>query len=214
MDINITQWPHESPDFTEKLITDLGPHFFWGLIVLIVILLIGPRRIRDAFLNARKISFGGLEVELKGEIDAAALARKIDLPPSLRDQLARRLERLRSLLVGARLLWIDDKPANNTIEIALLNRLNVTIDLARTDEEAKQRLGSGVYDVVLSDMERGQDEEAGKKFISQVVSAVLAPPLIFYVGKARGVPEGAFGLTTRPDELLHLILDALERRKA
>ena len=37
MDINITQWPRET-DFPWKLIADLGPHLFWGLIVLIVFL--------------------------------------------------------------------------------------------------------------------------------------------------------------------------------
>lgn len=40
-------------------------------------------------------------------------------------------------------------------------------------------------------------------------------PIIYYVGSAdpsRPVPVGAFGLTARPDELLHLVMDALERR--
>ena len=213
MDVNITHWPHEA-GFPSKLITDLAPHLFWGLVILIVILVIGPNRIRGAFSNARKIGFGGLEIELKGEIDAAAQARKINLPPSLRDQLARRLERLQSFVTGARLLWIDDEPANNVIEIGLLNRLGITIDLARSDEAARQMLRNGVYDLVLSDMTRGQDEEAGKKFMPDIISAILAPPLIFYVGKARDVPNGAFGLTVRPDELLNLIVDALERRRS
>jgi hypothetical protein len=37
---------------------------------------------------------------------------------------------------------------------------------------------------------------------------------IFYVGvfaPARGVPPQAFSMTNRPDDLLHLILDALEK---
>jgi hypothetical protein len=40
--------------------------------------------------------------------------------------------------------------------------------------------------------------------------------VIFYVGEfdpGRGLPPFAFGLTNRPDELLHLILDVLARRK-
>jgi hypothetical protein len=32
-----------------------------------------------------------------------------------------------------------------------------------------------------------------------------------YVDEARPVPIGAFGITDRPDEVLHLILDVLER---
>ena len=34
----------------------------------------------------------------------------------------------------------------------------------------------------------------------------------FYVYHSDGIPAGAFGLTNRPDELVHLVIDALERR--
>jgi hypothetical protein len=39
--------------------------------------------------------------------------------------------------------------------------------------------------------------------------------VIFYVSvinQDKPLPPGAFGLTNRPDELLHLVIDALERR--
>jgi hypothetical protein len=29
----------------------------------------------------------------------------------------------------------------------------------------------------------------------------------------RGTPPGAFGITNRPDELIHLVLDVLERER-
>ena len=38
--------------------------------------------------------------------------------------------------------------------------------------------------------------------------------MIFYVGsldKEKGTPPGAFGITNRPDELTHCVLDVLER---
>jgi len=41
-------------------------------------------------------------------------------------------------------------------------------------------------------------------------------PVVFYIGdldEDRGVPPGAFGITDRVEELLHLVLDALERRR-
>jgi hypothetical protein len=40
--------------------------------------------------------------------------------------------------------------------------------------------------------------------------------VIFYVGEPdpkKGTPVYAFGLTNRPDELVHLVLDILERKK-
>ena len=42
-------------------------------------------------------------------------------------------------------------------------------------------------------------------------------PVIFYVGEVderRGPPPGSAGITNRPDELLHLVLDVLERRRS
>ena len=38
--------------------------------------------------------------------------------------------------------------------------------------------------------------------------------MVFYVSvvyQDKPLPPGAFGLTNRPDELLHLVIDALER---
>lgn len=42
-------------------------------------------------------------------------------------------------------------------------------------------------------------------------------PVVFYVGEVdpkKGTPVYAFGLTNRPDELVHLILDILERTRS
>jgi hypothetical protein len=55
--------------------------------------------------------------------------------------------------------------------------------------------------------------DGGKNFVPKVKAAVLAPELVFYVGRERDVPIGAFGLTSRPDELLNLVLDVLERTR-
>ena len=191
---------------------DLAPHVFWAAVALLVFFFIGPSRIREAFTKVNKIGLAGFEVEFKSEIDAAAKAREIDLPFQLRDRLARRLERRRALISGARILWIDDHPDNNAIEIGLLRSFGAIVDMGRSNQDASERLDSAVYDVVLSDITRDNDDEDGKAIVPKVKDAMLSPPLIFYVGKERPLPEGAFGLTTRFDELLHLILDALERR--
>lgn len=212
MSIDISFPPAESP-FLLKLLAGLAPHLLWALLVLVVVILIGPRRIGTAILNARKIGFGGVEIELKGDIVDAAAAKNMAVPTQLQEQLARRAEQLRPALTGSRLLWIDDNPTNNAVEIRLLNRLGIAIDLARDDAEAQQRLALGVYDLVLSDMARGGVADAGRKFLPQITKAMLAPPLIFYVGKNQDTPQGAFGLTTRPDELLNLVFDALQRRR-
>jgi hypothetical protein len=47
-------------------------------------------------------------------------------------------------------------------------------------------------------------------------SAAPDTPVVFCVGAVdqhRGPPMGSDGITDRPDELLHLVLDVLERRR-
>lgn len=219
MDITITYSGGNGID-AGKLMESLGPHLLWAALILTVVLFIGPRRIADAILNARKIGFAGIEIELRGDIVDVAEAKNINLPTQQQDQLSRRMQRLSSLFAGARFLWIDDRPFNNSNEIRLLRRLGTIVDLATDDVGATRQLAEGVYDVVLSDMDRADDSVAGLKFLPNIGNALQAPMVIFYVGlfyvKENGsaVPQGAFGLTARPDELFNLIMDALERQRA
>jgi CheY-like chemotaxis protein len=210
MDIKIS-FPPPEPAFDYKLLFDLAPHMIWAIVIVTIIAMIGPKRLATAFLNARKISFGGLEIDLKGDISEAVQAKGVDVSAQLEGQVARRAQSSVALTTGARLLWIDEHPDNNTIEIHLFKRLGLIVDLATSDADATKRLAEHVYDVVLSSWTRAGDQDAGRKFIPTVRAAMLNPPIIFYVGKVREVPFDAFGLTVRPDELLNLVLDALER---
>jgi hypothetical protein len=212
MDIKIS-FPPPEPAFDYKLLFELAPHIIWAIVILTVICMIGPKRIANAFLNARKISFGGLEIDLKSDISEAVQAKGVDVSSHLEGQVARRAQRSTTLTTSARLLWIDEHPENNVTEIRLFKRLGIIIDLATNDADATKRLAEHVYDVVLSSWTRAGDSDAGKKFIPTVRVAMLNPAIIFYVGKVRDVPIDAFGLTMRPDELLNLVLDVLERAR-
>lgn len=89
-----------------------------------------------------------------------------------------------------------------------------SIDLATNSDIAREQLSRGVYDVLLTDMTRGKDRDAGRKLMPELEQAQLNPPIIFYVtDPTRTKPDQAFGLTVRPDELFHLITDALERQR-
>lgn len=196
-----------------KLVESLGPHLLWAFLFLCLFLFIGPRNIASALLNARKIGFAGIEIELKSDLMQAAEAKNVDLPFQSQEQVSHRIQRLHSLFPGSHFLWIDDNPTGNTNEIKLLRRLGVIVDLASDDAEARRKLAGAVYDIVLSDMRRGQDLKAGERLIPDIRGAMLTPMLIFYVGHDQPTPRGAFGLTVRPDELFNLIMDALERRR-
>jgi CheY-like chemotaxis protein len=210
LNIQITLGTHES-GFDYRHLFDLAPHFLWAMVIVVVIAMLGPSRLANAFLSARKISFAGLEIDLKGDISQAVQAKGGDASNQLEGQVARRALRSLDLMQGARLLWIDENPANNETETKLFKRFGLAIDRATDDTEAERSLVGAAYDVVISNMNRNGNPEAGIAFLPKVLASVPSPPLIFYVGKTRPLPDGAFGLTTRPDELLNLVIDALER---
>ena len=69
-----------------------------------------------------------------------------------------------------------------------------------------------MYDLVLSNMTRNENSNAGAEFLDRIrnQSELLVAPVVFYVGMERPTPEGSFGLTTHADDLFRLIAEALE----
>jgi hypothetical protein len=73
------------------------------------------------------------------------------------------------------------------------------------------------YDAVISDMNRNGVADEGLKFLTEmrVRNIKLYHWTIFYAAgfdPSKGAPPRAFGMTNRPDYLLHLVLDILERK--
>jgi len=165
---------------------------------------------------------GGVELSFVREsIDAAIeLAEKspqwkVSVSLEDRERVLRRARKHLATFRNAQILWVDDHPENNLNERRMFRQLWIDVDTAKSTEEALGMLQHGNYDLVLSDISRGDDAIAGLKGLEQLRKK-LTTPVIFYVGvfdPARGVPPQAFGITNRPDELLHLTLDALERKR-
>ncbi|CAB3805624.1 hypothetical protein LMG28138_05696 [Pararobbsia alpina] len=211
-DVHITEAAHEGFPWHDFL--PILPSLIWVTIVLALLFWLGDWGLKSFLSRATKIGVAGLEIELSAGITGAAAERHIDVPAKERDRIVRRLENAKSYFERARVLWIDDIPDGNQKELQILVSLGSIVDLARDDEVAREKLQTGVYDIVLSDMARGDNPDAGLGLIDEICAAVLTPKLIFYVGDPnRTRPTHAFGLTTKPDELFHLIVDALERRR-
>jgi len=195
----------------------------WFLLV-VVLLYLFYRPIRDDLLpNLTSLKAGGVEFSfVKESIDAALkLAEKspqwkVEVSSEDKDLALRRAKKHLKVFRDARFLWVDDHPENNVNELGMFGQLKVNTQTAKNTEDALEMLKSGGYDLVISDMERSADNKAGLKFLEKFRKDDKTTPVIFYLGDfdpKKGVPAQAFGITKRPDELLHLILDALERKK-
>jgi CheY-like chemotaxis protein len=200
----------------------LIPSILWFLLGLVLIILF-YRPLRYELLpnlsgfKAMGVEFSFVQESIEAAIELAEKSPKWKVEISRADK-ERALSRARnhlSVFKGAQILWVDDHPENNLNERRMLRQLNTEIDMVTNSEEALRILDNAKYDVVLSDMARGQDPLAGLDFLQKLREFDRSTPVIFYIGVIdldKGVPGRAFGITNRPDELLHLILDVLERK--
>lgn len=135
-----------------------------------------------------------------------------------------RAKRIADVLQGAHILWVDDHPENNIAERKILDSFGMSVDIARSTNEAilkltQEKSDTGQrYDVIISDMGRGLKRDEGKQFLTRIRrDHKIDVPVIYYVGKYNpkdGVPPYAFGMTNRPEQLLLYIMDALERQRS
>jgi CheY-like chemotaxis protein len=206
----------------DKLI-EIIPSLLWFFLVVFILILF-YRPIRDNLLpRIGGFKAGGVEILFAADsIDASIeLAEKnprwkVKVSAVDKRRVLNRVKQHLNVLKGAQVLWVDDYPENNVNERRMFRQLETEIDTARNTQEALDILKSGRYDVIFSDMARGENAAAGLEFLEQFRNTDKTTPVIFYVGvfdPEKGTPANAFGITNRPDELLHLTLDALERKK-
>jgi CheY-like chemotaxis protein len=216
---------------TEPILAAL-PSVMWAAIVAYVVWLL---RVPLANAVGRVTSVEAFNVKLALEgtqamTAAIDLARKnprwkVDVTPGEAAAAVARADRERGRLRGAEILWVDDTPSNNRNEMRMLAAFGVSITVAATSDEAveAQRTAtaqSQPFNLVLSDISRElpkHDPKAGLAMLPRLRQEGFRQPVIFYVGEyARdmGTPADAFGITNRPDELLHMVLDALARVRA
>jgi CheY-like chemotaxis protein len=192
------------------------PSILWvGFAVLVVVLF--RSAIADRLPALRSLELpGGVKAQFDAAMAQAAVSSGTVIPEGELTRLDRRVARDAVLLRESQILWIDDEPWSTRTERAALTALGVVIETATSDDDARQRLVADRYDVVVSDIARGDRNQAGVEFISTIREYDTAVPIIFYIRNMdldRGTPYGALGLTNRPDELVDLLLDALERRR-
>jgi CheY-like chemotaxis protein len=87
---------------------------------------------------------------------------------------------------AARVLWVDDRPANNEVERKWLRPHGIVFDSVVSTEEALEQLTNETYDLVITDLGRehssDQSATAGAAFLDQPIVRQGGPPVIVYAG--------------------------------
>jgi CheY-like chemotaxis protein len=87
---------------------------------------------------------------------------------------------------AARILWVDDRPANNEYERQLLRPHGIVFDNVVSTHEAIEQLLNETYDLVITDWARSgssdRSEEAGATLLHHSAVRSGAPPVIVYAG--------------------------------
>lgn len=174
-------------------------------------------------------------------VDDARVPSTTELPPELRwftradacslhrDSFSADVEKLVSLipLLGAnprraaRVLWVDDKPANNEIERKMLRPSGIVFDNVVSTDEAIEQLANESYDLVITDLGRAHSSDrsqtAGATFLEHPVIREGGPPVIVYASHwaVRQRDEllrlGATEVTASRDDLIVMVLRTLGR---
>ncbi|CCJ05508.1 hypothetical protein [Methylocystis sp. SC2] len=155
---------------------------------------------------------------------------------TLFEPINRRFNIIAEQVIGANILWIDDKhPVQNKFERRVLGAYGIKIDMAKSTREGLDliddfaKADSG-YDIVIENMDRQNDEKAqcyagvetkfpyaGCDFAKQLADRGKNTPVLIYRGEYKpghGTPGFVFGVTNRVDHLVHFVFDILERKPA
>jgi CheY-like chemotaxis protein len=153
----------------------------------------------SATLDKRRQELGRVPQEKRDEIEKAL--QEHPQPPSVQPEIKR---------TPAKILWVDDNPANNQAMIDHYRPLGISFDLALDTKQALDFLAQSEYALIISDIARGSDWEAGIHMIPQIRSRFpKAPPILIFAHpkaveahaeKARNL--GASLITTSPRELI------------
>lgn len=77
-------------------------------------------------------------------------------------------------------LWVDDYPINNELVINFLRNKNIHVDIAISTEQGLDYFKQNEYDVIITDMGRGMESDAGIKLIKELNSMNCRIPIIVY----------------------------------
>lgn len=122
----------------------------------------------------------------------------------------------------ATILWVDDHPSNNRSEVAFFKGRRIAVHIAESTEDALALLAMNSYQLVISDLGRGEDRLAGLRMIEAMKQHQISVPVIIYTVRPklrRGqeaqanlvAAAGSKDLAVTPQEVRVKVLELLGR---
>ncbi len=71
-------------------------------------------------------------------------------------------------LVGKSILWVDDNPSNNRLAVRAIKKLGIDVEQGLSTEDGLVQLGKRHFDLVISDMGRGTNMQAGYELLAKI----------------------------------------------
>lgn len=110
---------------------------------------------------------------------------------------------------GKRILWVDDKPKNNSYLMATLEERGVRVDTALSTDEGVAQFKKMNYDIVVSDMGRPESEKAGIDLTRKIKLVSPQTPIYIFCGtwaartlRAEALAAGVAEITASGSTLL------------
>jgi CheY-like chemotaxis protein len=161
----------------------------------------------------------GLEVSLHREelLEKATVATSesdAKTSPAERRGVLRRMDHASAVLKGGRILWVDDAPLNNRYAVQLLRDADMKVDQVESTDEAIRSLSRDDYHLVISDVARPGDGQAGIAMLQRFRDHGIDIPVVKCAARfdpRLGVDPMIFGATNRFDEVLNYAIDIMER---
>lgn len=199
----------------------------WPLLTAVILVLILPSIRKVIESRAFTVKFAGIEItaqeasdQIKTQIqdlrDQIIALKKLHgearepTPEALTPERSRAAAD--AVEAPATILWVDDKPGNNALEIAQLEGLGYKVMTAPSTGDAMTILGRERIGLIISDMGRREDgryaPQAGISLLEAVRGAPYRQPFIMYSSTryaerndAEVKAKGGVGATASPTQL-------------
>lgn len=116
-----------------------------------------------------------------------------------------------------RILWVDDYPINNESVVNLFEDKDIQFDIALTTKQGLELYKNELYDLIITDMGRGDESDAGLSLLKELKLLHCKTPIIVYASRRaierygeESLRLGAYKVTNGIGNIISVISDILE----